>query len=74
MKINKNNIPKFIIAFFILCSFVTFLGVRAWLDTNPAEVIPPDSFIKTGQVITIIEEEIGIFNKRNGLFLSFTTL
>ena len=63
MKFNKTIIPKILIAFFVLISFATFLGVKAWLDTDPSEIIPPDSFIKEGQVITIIEEDSKYFYK-----------
>ena len=62
----KNFITgKVIISFFILVSIVGIIIVRAgFLDVDPMQVTPPDSFIKAGLVLTLIEEDEKYYLKK----------
>ena len=75
----KNKISfKFLIIISIFILLLGFITVQAFLNTDNNEVIPPDSFIKEGEVISLIEEDEKYYLKtenftENGEYLTPAT-
>ena len=63
-KLKKLLSAKVIISFLILVSVIGFISVRAFLEVDPMQVTPPDSFIKSGLVLTLIEEDEKYYLKK----------
>ncbi len=55
---------KVIISLIILLSVIGAIQVRAIFEVNPMQVTPPDSFIKAGLVLTLIEEDEKYYLKK----------